>query len=291
MLDSYPEPFSTKLAALAVKSRLYTGDRVGATRQLDAIAKRTGGEFEKKPIGQFLRGQVRLAAGNKDEAMGAFRAAADSNDRLYRTRAELALVDLEMENGTLGAADAVARLERLRFAWRGDDLELDILDKLGATYMKAHNYAEGFNTIRQAANCSPKARARPRCCAACLRASWIFIPRMAPPLCRRSKRLGCMTSSRVWRPKDLRPMKSSASLRNGWSRSTCWAVPVTCSRAGVQQASCSGQRQGRQPAGHIRLQDAKPDQAIAALDQSVVPELTPALIADGASCAPALWPI
>ena len=33
--------------------------------------------------------------------MGAFRAAADSNDRLYRTRAELALVDLEMENGTL----------------------------------------------------------------------------------------------------------------------------------------------------------------------------------------------
>ena len=56
-----------------------------------------------------------------------------------------------MDNGTLGAAEAIARLERLRFAWRGDDLELDILNKLGASYMKAHNYAEGFNTIRQAA--------------------------------------------------------------------------------------------------------------------------------------------
>ena len=43
--------------------------------------------------------------------------------QLDLTRAELALIDLEMEQGKLTPADAVVRLERLRFAWRGDDLE------------------------------------------------------------------------------------------------------------------------------------------------------------------------
>ena len=202
MLDGYPDPFYTKLAAMAVKARLNTGDRAGAARQLDAIAKRTGGEFEKKPIGQFLRGQIRLLAGNKDEAMGAFRAAAASNDRLYRTRAELALVDLEMENGTLGAADAVARLERLRFAWRGDDLELDILDKLGATYMKAHNYAEGFNTIRQAAELFPDS---PRAAQMTTR----HVPELRGPLYQ-GRRRRLVAGRSAW---PVRPVQGSGARR------------------------------------------------------------------------------
>ena len=281
MLDGYPDPFYTKLAALAVKARLHTGDRAGAARQLDAIAKRTGGEFEKKPIGQFLRGQLRLLAGNKDEAMGAFRTAADSNDRLYRTRAELALVDLEMENGTLGAADAVARLERLRFAWRGDDLELDILDKLGATYMKAHNYAEGFNTIRQAAELFPDS---PRAAQMLRGMSQSFVDlytKDGAAALSPVEALGLYDQF-----KDLAPEGPQADEVVRQLAERMVEIDLLGRAGDMLQGLVSNKLQALDKGkvgtrlATIRLQDAKPDQAIAALDQSVVPELTPALVAE-----------
>ena len=45
--------------------------------------------------------------------------------------------------------------------------------------------------------------------------------------------LGDVTSQALahWRRKDRRPTAWSASLPNGWSRSTCSAAPATCSRA------------------------------------------------------------
>ncbi|KJB90928.1 tetratricopeptide repeat protein [Skermanella aerolata] len=280
-LDGYPDPFYTKLAAMAVKAKLATGDRTGATRQLDALAKRTGGAFEKKPVGQFLRGQLRLLAGNKDEAMGAFRTVADSNDRLYRTRAELALVDLEMENGTLGAAEAVARLERLRFAWRGDDLELDILEKLGATYMKAHNYAEGFNTIRQAAELFPES---PRAAGMLSGMSQSFVDlytKDGAAALSPVEALGLYDQF-----KDLAPEGPQADGVVRQLAERMVEIDLLGRAGDMLQGLVNGKLQGadKGAAGtrlaSIRLQDAKPDQAIAALDQSDVPELTPALVAE-----------
>jgi tetratricopeptide (TPR) repeat protein len=281
MLDGYPDPFYTKLAALAVQARLHNGDRAGAARQLDAIAKRTGGEFEKKPIGQFLRGQVRLLAGHKDEAMGAFREAAASNDRLYRTRAELALVDLEMDNGTLGAADAVARLERLRFAWRGDDLELDILNKLGATYIKAHNYAEGFNTIRQAAELFPDS---PRAAQMTRAMSQSFVDLYAKD---GAAALSPVEALGLYDQfKDLAPEGPQADEVVRQLAERMVEIDLLGRAGDMLQGLVSNKLQGLDKGkvgtrlATIRLQDAKPDQAVAALDQSAVPELTPELVAE-----------
>jgi len=280
-LDGYPDPFYTKLAAMAVKARLATGDRAGATRQLDALAKRTGGEFEKKPIGQFLRGQLRLLAGNKDEAMGAFRAAADSNDRLYRTRAELALVDLEMDNGTLGAAEAIARLERLRFAWRGDDLELDILEKLGATYMKAHDYPEGFNTIRQAAELFPESPRAARMLSGMSQSFVDLFTKDGAAALSPVEALGLYDQF-----KDLAPEGPQADGVVRQLAERMVEIDLLGRAGDMLQGLVTSKLQGADKGAtgtrlaSIRLQDAKPDQAIAALDQSVVPELTPVQIAE-----------
>jgi tetratricopeptide (TPR) repeat protein len=280
-LDGYPDPFYTKLAALAVEARIRTGDRTGATRQLDALTKRTGGEFEKKPIGQFLRGQLRVLAGNKEEAAASFRAAAVSNDRLYRTRAELALVELEMEKGTLTPTDAVARLERLRFAWRGDDLELDILQRLGDAYMKAHNYAEGFTTIRQAAELFPDNQRAARMTAGLSQTFADLYAKDGAADLSPVEALGLYDQF-----KDLAPAGPQGNEVIRQLAERMIEIDLLGRAGDLLQGLVTGKLQGLDKGkvgtrlATIRLQDSKPDQAIMALDQSVVPELTPPMVAE-----------
>ncbi|UEM20188.1 tetratricopeptide repeat protein [Skermanella mucosa] len=279
-LDGYPDPFFTKLAALAVDARVRTGDRAGAARMLETLARRTGGEFERKPAGQFRRAQLQQLAGDKDGAAASFRAAADGTDRLYRTRAELALVDIELEQGKLTPADAAARLERLRFAWRGDDLELDILQRLGETYMKANNYAEGFNTIRQAVALFPESpRAAELSRGLSDSFANLFIKDGAaalPPV----EALGLYDQF-----KDLAPEGARGDLVVRMLAERMVEIDLLGRAGDLLQAQVAGKLQGVEKGevgarlAEIRLQDGKPDGALSALDQSEVPDLSAEMVA------------
>jgi hypothetical protein len=80
---------------------------------------------------------------------------AASSDRLYKVRAEMALIDLGVANLSMTPAQAADRLEALRFGWRGDDLEIDILHRLGQFYIKAKNVKSGLNVLASAAQLYP----------------------------------------------------------------------------------------------------------------------------------------
>ena len=70
-------------------------------------------------------------------------------------RAELALIDLGVSTDSLTSAQAADRLEALRFAWRGDDLEVDILHRLGQFYISAKNIKAGLASMAQAITLYP----------------------------------------------------------------------------------------------------------------------------------------
>ncbi|MDE2030304.1 MAG: hypothetical protein KGI97_07050, partial [Alphaproteobacteria bacterium] len=103
-----------------------------------------------EPAIDYLQGAIDARAGRAGAAETAWKEVAASNDQLYRVRAELALVDLGVATGSLTPAQAADRLEALRFAWRGDDLEVDILHRLGAFYIEAKNVKAGLNTLARA---------------------------------------------------------------------------------------------------------------------------------------------
>ncbi|HYD66628.1 hypothetical protein, partial [Azospirillum sp.] len=54
----------------------------------------------------------------------------------YGHRAQVRLIELKRAQGTLDDAGAVAELETLRYAWRGDAVETDALAALGAAYTR-----------------------------------------------------------------------------------------------------------------------------------------------------------
>ncbi|EWY37158.1 hypothetical protein N825_21460 [Skermanella stibiiresistens SB22] len=279
-LDGYPDPFHTKLAAMAAEARIRTGDRAGAARTLDMLAKRTNGGFEKKPAGQFLRAQLQQLAGDKDGAMASYRAAAKGTDRLYRTRAELALVDMEQELGTLEPMEAAARLERLRFAWRGDDLEMDILQRLGEAYMKAGNFPDGINTIQQIATLFPD---NPRAAELSRGVSDTFAnlyikdgAAALPPV---------QALNLYEQFKDLAPAGPRGDLVVRKLAERMVEIDLLGRAGDLLQGQVATKLQGPEKVevgtrlAEIRLQDAKPDQTIAALDMSEVPPVPPELVA------------
>lgn len=154
LLDKLPEPFFRRLMLQAIEARLQSGDRADAVRLLDRlVARQTPGESPSAV--QFFRGEAWRQAGNSDRAADLWRQVAESNDRLYRSRAEYALINLELATGKVSPTVAADRLEGLRFSWRGDDQELDTLQRLGEVYIQAGDYPNGFRIMRETAGIFP----------------------------------------------------------------------------------------------------------------------------------------
>ena len=54
-----------------------------------------------------------------------------------------------LEENMIGPDEAVQGLEALRFAWRGDEFELNLLHRLGNLYIVRGDYNNGLTTYRE----------------------------------------------------------------------------------------------------------------------------------------------
>ncbi len=153
-LVSYPEPFFSRFFVLAIESALATDKDHEAAAWFDVVANAPHSP-SIEPALHFLRGTLNAKAGRADAAEQEWKLAQASNDRLYKIRAELALIDLGVSTASLTPAQAADRLEALRFGWRGDDLEADILRRLGQFYIQAKNIKAGLGALSQALSLYP----------------------------------------------------------------------------------------------------------------------------------------
>lgn len=108
----------------------------------------------------YYRGRQAMMNGLPGDVKVHLQKAVDSGDLFYGTRAEYALINEQLRNKEITPADALPRLERIRFAWRGDALELDINRTLGETYIAAGEEEKGMNILRGAAEMAPNRTAR-----------------------------------------------------------------------------------------------------------------------------------
>lgn len=150
-LSTYPEPVLSRLALLAAEAALKTGDTAGAQRLIDRVLARGGIDAEERADVQYLRGELYRQTGEIDRAVEQFKSAFEGLDRFYRAKAGLALTDLELAEKRISPAAAVERLYGLTYAWRGDDLELAIRQRLGEALLESGQYADGLNSMKETA--------------------------------------------------------------------------------------------------------------------------------------------
>jgi hypothetical protein len=268
ILAGYPEPFYSRFSVLAVESALAAGKDREAKDWLDRL-ENSPHRTEIDPAIEYLHGVIYSKENRAQAAEELWREVADSNDRLYRIRAELALVDLEVATGALTPAKAADRLEAMRFGWRGDDLELDILHRLGQFYIQSKNVKGGLAVLDQAVQLYPKSPLTPQIrteMAEIFRG--VFLGDLAPNL----SAVEALTLYQEYRELMPTGADGDAVMRNLAERLV--AIDLLDQAAGLLEELVKNHLQGVEKGrvgtrlAAIRLLDHKPSAAMAALDMS-----------------------
>ncbi len=149
VLSLYSQLDRADFQLAAVRAAHEQGNAELMARELDILSNYVLPPDRTSEI-QYQKGQMYNLAGDVASAMTAYKAVVDGGQRRTSALAKLALTNLQLEDSLISVTDAIDRLERLRFSWRGDAFELALLDKLGRLYFEAEDYRTGFETLRQA---------------------------------------------------------------------------------------------------------------------------------------------
>ena len=150
----YPRNFSIQLALLAAEAAIRAEDYRGAGVFLDAIAQGRPTIGEQARL-NYLRGRVLYASSDTTTALNYWRRLTQGSDRWARVRAKRALIEHKLRKNIITRLQAIESLEQLRFAWRGDQLEFDLLRRLGELYIEEKDFPSGLKSLRQAVTFFP----------------------------------------------------------------------------------------------------------------------------------------
>lgn len=151
LLVEYPPNIATPFTVYMAESALRLGRTDTATRLLDTLDTWSQSiDNHHRAAIAYLKGEAARQEGRKAEAMRIWRPVANGLDRLYHAKASLALANLELAENVIPIKEAIDRIDSLRFAWRGDGLEVQILHNLGQLKVQNGQYLDGLADMRKA---------------------------------------------------------------------------------------------------------------------------------------------
>lgn len=156
MLETYP-PFLRNDMALALAEIVLRDGKSDVAESLLAYLDRDPQALRpgQKAARDYFRAEILRQRGEKEKAAAAFSALAMGSDEQFRARAGLAVTNLLLESGKIDVKEALDRLERLRFSWRGDEFEPLVNYRIGALYLKEGQYAKGLSILRDTVEEAP----------------------------------------------------------------------------------------------------------------------------------------
>lgn len=162
ILATYPERLQTLVIPDLIEALLARGDVNIAEGLLDTFDKASS---QSLTLGRdaaiaYYRGRIATLRGDAAAATEFYREATEGLQGQYPVRATLALVERGLSAKTIGRDEAVRKLERFRYGWRGDALESDILERLGLIYVTGGEQRRGMTILRDAATMTSDAAER-----------------------------------------------------------------------------------------------------------------------------------
>jgi len=151
LLLQYPENISIPFTLYMAESALRLGRTDTAGKLLATLDPWSDNmDTHHRAAIAYLKGEAARQEGRAEEAMRIWRPVADGIDRLYHAKASLALTNLELAQNKISLQDAIDRIDSLRFAWRGDGLEVQILHNLGLLKARNKQYMDGLDDMHRA---------------------------------------------------------------------------------------------------------------------------------------------
>lgn len=107
---------------------------------------------------KYLNGELERQLGQPELAMENWGTLLKGEDDYFRAKAGLSVTKMQLARQKITPEKAIDRLEGLRYAWRGDELETLINMRLGEVYIDNEEYLKGLSILRNAVSLSPNAK-------------------------------------------------------------------------------------------------------------------------------------
>lgn len=155
LLLQYPDNIAIPFTIYMAESALHLGHTDTAKKLLDTINMASDAMDPRYQAAiDYLRGETFAQDGKLDKAEEIWRPVSKGLDRLYHTKASLSLTRLLLRQKKIPLKEAIEEIDNLRFAWRGDGLEVEVLKALGEMKVQNNQVLAGLEDMKQAATLS-----------------------------------------------------------------------------------------------------------------------------------------
>ena len=149
-LYSQPQNWRARFNLALAESALELNDYATAdTAIAQALGEATGEDVRAE--GEIVKARLYEARGDLKTALTALKMPQSSPDEAAAVRASLEAVKIGRETGEVSASSAIESLEALRYRWRGDGLELEVIQTLGHVYEDLGRWRDALSVMHAAA--------------------------------------------------------------------------------------------------------------------------------------------
>jgi tetratricopeptide (TPR) repeat protein len=138
----------------AMRASLEVKDYSGAAKRssdMDVV----GIPPDLKPTMSVLRGRLAEALGHDKDAQNHYKFAVESSDRAAAAEASLLDIMLRQKRDEVSQTDALRELETLSVMWRGDGIEVKVLQMMAGIYADIGRYSESLAAAKTATRLQP----------------------------------------------------------------------------------------------------------------------------------------
>jgi len=150
IVQPYPKPLRFPLTLLVAESAVEIGDIENAQKYLESLKSSEPTNKQKADI-LYVEGKLAEIGGDEEGAVSDWEQAVAIDDRQSMVKAAYARANLLLQMQRMDPKQVIDVLERLRYLWRGDRFEFNLLRRLGTLYIQEKSYRKGLLALRQAA--------------------------------------------------------------------------------------------------------------------------------------------
>lgn len=150
VIRGYPDPLKLPLGMTVAETAVTVGDTRQASHFLELLAVENATPAHRAQAA-YVQGRIAEQSGDFESALAKWEEAELGPHLPSRVKATVARTELLLKLDKITRAEAIDAYEKLRFVWRGDDLEFDLLRRLGHLHLAEGDYRNGLRTLRHAA--------------------------------------------------------------------------------------------------------------------------------------------
>lgn len=149
VIDDFPPAWRARFGAAHAEAALATGDLEAARVLIAYCLSQDIGAGEQLAV-RLVQARLFELEGQHDRARAVYHAVGRAPLEQVAVPARLAVVRIDMAREAITPIEAARVLEGLRWRWRGDRTELEVIRTLGELYMSQGMYREALTALRSA---------------------------------------------------------------------------------------------------------------------------------------------